>query len=246
MVSFRKSKKVGPFRVTASKSGLSVSGGVKGARVSVNSKGEARRTLSVPGTGIYDTKRIGGKGSGGAGTTEHEMQLQVINAARGTRTILSNTPGVTSARVVDVKSPIPEIAQWLNIGRNAEGWVRGIRDALLVPSGDEVAVLALVKVEDNPSAFSKRDKEKLPIGKNIGRLNKKSATALVSEVGSANVQCVIYVDATPGLDHQIEARWFTDDLSDNQPPPPMTAPAPPMMPPPPGTPAPPMMPPQRP
>lgn len=56
--SFRKSKSFGPFRLTASKSGLSVSAGVKGARVSANSRGQVRRTISIPGTGFYNTERI--------------------------------------------------------------------------------------------------------------------------------------------------------------------------------------------
>lgn len=58
-IQFRKSKKIGPFRLTASKSGLSVSAGVPGARVSVNSRGDVRRTVSLPGTGIYSTKKVG-------------------------------------------------------------------------------------------------------------------------------------------------------------------------------------------
>ena len=41
MVSFRRSKKVDPFRFTLSKLGFAVSGGVKGAGVSANSRGEA-------------------------------------------------------------------------------------------------------------------------------------------------------------------------------------------------------------
>ncbi len=58
MVTFRRSRKIGPFRITASPRGLSLSGGVPGARVSVNSRGEVRRTLRIPGTGIYDVKKI--------------------------------------------------------------------------------------------------------------------------------------------------------------------------------------------
>jgi len=55
----RKSFKVMPgVRMTVSKSGLSTSAGVRGARVSVNSKGQVRRTVGVPGTGVYHTKRI--------------------------------------------------------------------------------------------------------------------------------------------------------------------------------------------
>lgn len=58
MVQFRKSKKFGPFRLTATKTGLSLSGGVPGARVSVNTRGEVRRSVGLPGTGIYDVKKI--------------------------------------------------------------------------------------------------------------------------------------------------------------------------------------------
>jgi len=62
MVTFRKSKKIGPFRLTLTPRGVSTSIGVRGARVSLGSDGKVRRTLSVPGTGIYDTKVIGGAG----------------------------------------------------------------------------------------------------------------------------------------------------------------------------------------
>lgn len=62
MVNFRKSKKVGPFRITVGKTGISASAGVPGARVSLNSKGEVRRTVGIPGTGVYDTKKVGQAG----------------------------------------------------------------------------------------------------------------------------------------------------------------------------------------
>jgi hypothetical protein len=88
MVGFRRSKRVGPFRISASKTGMSISGGVKGARVSVNSKGQAHRTTSIPSTGFYSRKRIGGvsrrnsnSASGGsAGTT-----IQVSKAIKAGR-----------------------------------------------------------------------------------------------------------------------------------------------------------------
>lgn len=60
MVTFRKSKKIAGIRWTITPRGVSGSAGPKGARVSVNSRGEVRRTLSIPGSGIYDTKRIDG------------------------------------------------------------------------------------------------------------------------------------------------------------------------------------------
>ncbi len=49
---FRKTINLGPFRMTASKSGISTSFGVKGARVTKMPNGSTRTTLSIPGTGI--------------------------------------------------------------------------------------------------------------------------------------------------------------------------------------------------
>ncbi|MGO4205576.1 DUF4236 domain-containing protein [Rhodococcus sp. TAF43] len=60
MVQFRKSKKFGPVRLSASKRGLGVSVGAGPFRVSRGADGKVRRTVRVPGTGIYDTKVIGG------------------------------------------------------------------------------------------------------------------------------------------------------------------------------------------
>jgi len=52
--SFRTSKKIGPFRIGISKSGLSTSIGVKGLRVGANSKGTFA-TVGIPKTGISKT-----------------------------------------------------------------------------------------------------------------------------------------------------------------------------------------------
>lgn len=49
---FRKSTKIGPFRITASKSGISTSVGGKGFRVTKQANGKIRKTYSIPGTGI--------------------------------------------------------------------------------------------------------------------------------------------------------------------------------------------------
>ncbi|MGV9990639.1 DUF4236 domain-containing protein [Streptomyces sp. NPDC003374] len=55
--SYRKSFKAGPFRVTASKSGISYSAGVKGVRVTKRANGRVQTTLSAPGTGLRYTTR---------------------------------------------------------------------------------------------------------------------------------------------------------------------------------------------
>ena len=59
--SYRKSVKLGPFRMTASKSGVSYSVGVKGARVTKRANGKVQTTLSVPGTGLRYTATSGTK-----------------------------------------------------------------------------------------------------------------------------------------------------------------------------------------
>lgn len=58
-VRYRKSVKLGPVRVNLSKSGVSYSVGVKGARVTKRADGRVQTTVGVPGTGLYytDTKK---------------------------------------------------------------------------------------------------------------------------------------------------------------------------------------------
>ena len=56
--SFRKTTKIGPFTFTASKSGVSCSVGVKGARVTRTANGKTRATVSIPGTGIRYTTTL--------------------------------------------------------------------------------------------------------------------------------------------------------------------------------------------
>lgn len=56
---FRKSKSFGGLRLTASKKGLGVSVGAGPFRISLGADGKMRRTVRVPGTGVYDTKVIG-------------------------------------------------------------------------------------------------------------------------------------------------------------------------------------------
>ena len=58
---YRKSVNVGPFRFTASKSGISTSFGGKGARITKMANGRTRATFSVPGTGISYVSESGAK-----------------------------------------------------------------------------------------------------------------------------------------------------------------------------------------
>lgn len=59
MAQFRRSKKVGPFRFTLSQRGISASVGKGPLRISRGADGKYRRTVRIPGSGLYDTKVIG-------------------------------------------------------------------------------------------------------------------------------------------------------------------------------------------
>lgn len=60
-LSFRKTKKISDHtNLNVNKKSVGVSTGVKGARVSLNSRGKSRVSLSIPGTGIRYTKAIDG------------------------------------------------------------------------------------------------------------------------------------------------------------------------------------------
>jgi predicted HAD superfamily Cof-like phosphohydrolase len=50
---FRRSKNLGPLRVNLTKTGVGISTGVPGARLSVHSSGRVTKTLGVPRTGLY-------------------------------------------------------------------------------------------------------------------------------------------------------------------------------------------------
>ncbi len=71
VIQFHKSKKSGPFRFTISQRGLSSSVGGGPFRLGMGSNGRIRRTLRIPGTGIYDVKTYGSgrRNSSGSGTT---------------------------------------------------------------------------------------------------------------------------------------------------------------------------------
>ncbi|AXG97769.1 DUF4236 domain-containing protein [Clostridium botulinum] len=53
---FRKSVKIGPFRINFSKTGVGYSVGSKGYRVTKRADGRIQETYSVPGTGVSYVK----------------------------------------------------------------------------------------------------------------------------------------------------------------------------------------------
>ena len=86
---FRKTIGKGPFKVTLSKSGVSTSVGVKGARVSVSSKGKARATVGLPGTGLSYSKSFGSKKK--KSTSKGKTPAKKNSASRASAQIKSDT-----------------------------------------------------------------------------------------------------------------------------------------------------------
>lgn len=78
-LSYRKSFKAGPVRVTASRSGISYSAGVKGARVTKRADGRVQASVSVPGTGLRYTTTSGKKKP--ASRRGQPSRAAVVNAA---------------------------------------------------------------------------------------------------------------------------------------------------------------------
>ena len=66
----RKSKKFGPFRITASKSGVSWSWGFGPFRRTINSRGRTTNTVRIPGTGISHSTSSSGGRAGDSGSPD--------------------------------------------------------------------------------------------------------------------------------------------------------------------------------
>ena len=214
---FRKSMKFGPLRITASKTGLSVSGGVPGARLSVNTKGEVRRTLRIPGTGLYDTKKIGGGRHDAVAAAEggliagHGIKLDVVDAKGPGRALLDGQSDLAYLRVVETS---PESAAEVGGIVERNGWVRGIRDGVLMPQGAEARVLMLVQRDDNPALFGRKDDD-TPKAVDVGRVAKADLRKWSAAIAGRTLSVAVYVDATPGLAGLVEVRFYPARLAED-------------------------------
>ena len=114
---FRKSKSVGPFRVNFSKSGMSFSTGVKGARMSFGPKGTF---VNVGGNGIYYRKKLGSSAKGNSARGKSYVQNGSVQYAENYAqtvdaiTVQEQTQGVSvtnQAIVKDIKRA--RLLNWL-------------------------------------------------------------------------------------------------------------------------------------
>lgn len=224
MVTFRKSKKLGPFRVTLSPRGVSTSAGVPGLRVSANSRGEVRRTVGVPGTGIYDTKKLGGSGGGHAQASAESSRAHVTYVEAGTRDLREGQPGVETAKVVGLSETVWELAAFAGLAPLEYGGIHGIRDAILMPDEDRYAVVMLVLPEDNPAIFGRKETE--PKGVPIGRLSATDARKWAEAFRGRNIRAVVYLEAKPGTNGTAQFRFRPEALDEEDEPTTETTPLP--------------------
>lgn len=212
---FRRSKKIGPFRLNLSKRGLSVSGGVPGARVSVNSRGQVHQTLGVPGTGLYKRSRLAGGDAGDRGAPDRNVELTVLDGTGGSRALLDGDPDVEGLAVVDVSRTAGGILQVAAVAGLTEEKPQAIRSALLIPKGDQVTVMLLIEPDENPSLFDRRQrKEGSPRAVEIGRLGAKAAQRIADLAGDRETLAVVYIDTRPMREH-LEARVRLSALADH-------------------------------
>jgi hypothetical protein len=97
-LSYRKSFKAGPIRITASKSGISYSAGVKGARITRRADGRVQKTVSVPRTGVHYTTTTRSKPrTVSHRTTGRQRPVPKSVPLRGRRaTVMPHLPPVTT------------------------------------------------------------------------------------------------------------------------------------------------------
>jgi Protein of unknown function (DUF4236) len=95
--SYRKSFKAGPIRITASKSGISSSAGVKGARVTRRADGRVQTTFPAPHTGARYT----------ATTRSKPRATRHGKAARQRTVPRSARPRGRRATIVPQRPPVP-------------------------------------------------------------------------------------------------------------------------------------------
>lgn len=80
---FRKSFKIGPARMTFSKSGVSKSIGMKGLRVTRTAKGKTKTTFSIPGSGLSYTSESGGRKKRSTTKLYKTNSTETFSAVRG-------------------------------------------------------------------------------------------------------------------------------------------------------------------
>lgn len=148
---FRKSIKLGGgTKLNLSKSGVGVSTGVKGFRVSKSTSGRSRVTASLPGTGLSYTKEYGSSGSSGNSqtpTTHYSHSYSSGGSAPsggGDKPPFFQRPGVIFLCLL-LFAPLGIFLMWRYIPQ----WKTGVKVTLSILFGLVFALALVPKAGDN-------------------------------------------------------------------------------------------------
>jgi Protein of unknown function (DUF4236) len=132
-LSYRKSFKAGPIRVAASKSGISYSAGLKGARITKRADGSVQKTVSVPRTGArYITTARSKPKAASRRTAGRQQSVPKSTPLRGRRaTIMPHLPPVNTGvlRFKGYLGTVTLSAGGIEIQRSRTGLVNGNRSS---------------------------------------------------------------------------------------------------------------------
>jgi hypothetical protein len=133
--SYRKSVKMGPIRVTASKSGISYSAGVKGARVTKRADGRTQATLSVPGTGVRYTstsRSTSAKPKSRRGSSEQvQPKPEILPGQRYSVLPRQPSPGIRPLVFKGYLASVILSSDAIRIDRKFMGRINGNRSAVI-------------------------------------------------------------------------------------------------------------------
>jgi hypothetical protein len=134
-IQYRKSFKAGPVRITASKSGISYSAGVKGARITKRADGRVQATASAPGTGLRHTSTLGSKPrSRKASQARQGRTRPAAKPLGGGRATITPRQRYTAEAVLEAKGYLGSIsvsASGIEVRRSKLGRLAGNRSSTI-------------------------------------------------------------------------------------------------------------------
>ncbi|MGB8652790.1 MAG: DUF2510 domain-containing protein [Mycobacteriales bacterium] len=137
--------------------------------------------------------------------------MEVVDAKGPGRALLDGRSDIAYLRVVEAS---PQSAAEVGGIVERDGWVRGIRDGVLMPQGAEARVLMLVQRADNPRLFERNDDD-TPKAVDVGRVAKADLRKWSDTIGGRTLSVAVYVDATPGLEGAVEVRFYPARLAED-------------------------------
>jgi tetratricopeptide (TPR) repeat protein len=148
-IRYRKSISIGGgVRLNLSKSGVGASFGVPGLRYSVSGNGRARRTMSIPGTGIYSVTSMGGGTGLASGSGSRSAERSGPSSASWSASAAALAPGSARPPVAWT----PPRAGWFSGGADK----RYREGARALVAGDYTAAVAAFEacLLEDPGAVS--------------------------------------------------------------------------------------------